>query len=330
MIEHLGPYRLERKLAEGGFAQVFAARLMGPGGFERGVALKRLRPEYARSAEAQEQLATEARLSAPISHQNVARLERVERLGDELVLVMELVDGADLFEISRFLERRERRLGVSDSLHVTMELLLALDWVHRLGDSEGRPLGLVHCDVAPSNVMISLAGEVKLLDFGVALGPSLAGLVGRPRGAKLRYLAPEVARGGPPTPRSDLFASALVCWELLAGERIHEGLEPMAVVSAVERGRVPPIRGLRPDVPVSLETVLARALDPDPRRRYSSAEALLLAFEGLGLRSSPFGCRRALAAIARVVRDHRGQRHPGAIELADETSLEAALEDGLS
>jgi serine/threonine protein kinase len=315
IYELLGPPR------RGGVAEVVPARLLGPGGVARRVALKRLRPELAGAPDAAARLLSEARVSARVEHAAVARVERVELVDGLPVLVMELVDGLDLAELGRRLALHRRRLGLDEAVHVARELLFGLEALHRALDDDGRPLGLVHRDVAPSNVMVSRGGEVKLVDLGLARpgGPGSA-----PPGGKLRYLAPEVARGGPATVAADLFGVGLVLWELLAGERVHEGLDLEALGDRVARGAVPPVEALRPDVPARLRGVLAAALAPDAHRRFASAGDLLDALDGLEVGRSAVASRRALAGVVGALAEPPPRLFP-AVHPVAEASLEDAL-----
>jgi serine/threonine protein kinase len=315
VYEALGPPR------RGGLAEVTPARYTGPGGFRRLVALKRLRPELRGDPEAEACLLAEARISARVAHAGVARVERVERLDGHLTLVMELVDGLDLAELGRALAEHRRRLALADAAYVARELLCGLEALHRATDDEGRPLGLVHRDVAPPNVMVSRAGEVKLVDLGLARpgGPGAA-----PPGGKLRYLAPETVRGEPATPAADLFGVGLLLWELLAGERVHDGLSLEAIAAVVARGEVPSIRAVRPEVSPELEAVLARALAPDARLRFPDGASFTAALEVSPPLRAPSASRRALADIVGALAGPRPRLIPPVLRV-EEASLEDAL-----
>lgn len=325
-MERFGPYVLVDHLGRGGLGDIFRAKLLGAGGFERWVAVKMLRPEHAIHAERVQRFIDEARLAARCTHGNIAQVFTLERFGDHWALVLELVDGLDLLRLVRALAQYERRLGLDEAVHVAKEALLALDFVHRLADERGVPLGLMHGDIAPANLMIARTGELKLIDFGLTrqileLEPSL-------RGGKLRYRAPEQVQGDGDA-RSDLYAIALVLWELIAGERIYEGLGLEEIVAEVSAGSVPDLSLYRDDVPAALIDVLRCALAVEPKRRFQDAAAFLRALDSLPIGKEPLRSRRALAEVVTVLSTPTpsGSQRP-AVAIVEQT-LESALEDAL-
>jgi serine/threonine protein kinase len=330
-VDRLGPYVLLERIASGGIGEIFRAKKQGSGGFEKLVAVKCVRPELARSAERIQDLIDEAKLAARLTHGNIAQTLDLLQVGELWVVVQEYVDGVDLFQLARTLERHERRLGLHECAHVVKQVLLALDFVHRLADEEGRPLGVVHCDIAPANIMVNVGGEVKLIDFGTARGPSLAAVEGRFAGGKVRYRAPEQVRGHDFDHRADLYSTGIVLWELLAGERIYEAMELEEILSAVAQGAVPEIREVRPDVPEGLAAVIRRATHPEPSYRYPAAAAFLRALEDQPLDVDASKSRHVLGEIAAAVRaDARPSRPPPRlVSVAEDRSLEDSLVDAL-
>lgn len=326
-MEVLGNYTLLERLATGGSGEIYRARLRGAGGFEKTVAVKRLRPELAQRAEHVERLIAEARLAARLTHGHIVQVLNLEQIQGVWLVVLEHVEGIDLFQLERALEHHDRRLGLEECVHLAKEVLVALDYVHRLSAEDGRPLGLVHGDVAPANVMINVGAEVKLLDFGMTTGPDLASLEGRALGGKIRYLSPELVRGRDFDARSDLYSTGILLWELLAGERIYESLELEAIMHAVARAEVPSIEVMRPGIPEGLVRVLETALALDPRQRYPHAAAFLRALEELQIGRDPVRSRLVLSEIVRVVRAAATASAP--VRRAAEHTLEDALEDAL-
>lgn len=335
-MEVFGPYVLIEKIASGGMAEIYRAVLAGAGGFQKPVAIKRIRPEHARNAELVQMLIDEANIAVRLTHANIAQIINLERVGDEWGLVLELVEGIDLFQMERSLEQHERRLGVDECVHLTKEMLSGLDAVHRLTDEHGEPLGMVHCDVSPSNVMVNLGGEVKLIDFGVARATGLAdgGMIG----GKIRYRAPEQVRHEELDLRSDLYSAGVVLWELLAGERIYESLALEEILEKVEHGGVPPIESVRPGLPEGLVRVMRRALFPDPKYRYPHAAAFVRALEQLDVGRDPVRSRRVLAEIVRSIVAARKSatpmraatsQSPAKVRIAEDPSLEDVLESEL-
>jgi eukaryotic-like serine/threonine-protein kinase len=330
-MEAFGPYLLLEKLASGGMAEIFKAKMAGAGGFEKHVAIKKILPEFSADAEFIQMLIDEAKLAARLTHGNIVQVLNLERIGDTWALVLEFVDGIDLFRLQRVLEQHERRLGVDECVHVVREILIALDFVHRATDEEGTPLELVHCDVAPANVMINVGGEVKLIDFGVARVSGLAEIEGRMPGGKIRYRAPEQARGEEFDLRADIYSVAVVLWELLAGERVFESMQLEEMLVRVSSGDVPDIGSIRDDLPDGLIRVLRRALHSDPRYRYPHSAAFLRALEDLEVGVDPARSTHVLSEIVRAIdKDGKAKsRKLGQVTVAEEASLEDALESAL-
>lgn len=328
-MESFGPYRLLERIASGGMGEIYKAKRLGAAGFEKVVALKMVLPEHARDAEFVQALIDEAKLASRLTHGNIAQILDLVQVGEDWAEVLEFVDGVDLFRLERTLEQHERRLGVDEAVHIAKEILVGLDYVHRASDDDGAPLGLVHCDVAPANVMINKGGEVKLLDFGTAVGHARS-LGQRGPGGKIRYRSPEQVRGEEFDPRSDLYSVGVVLWELLAGERIYESMSLEAILGAVGEADVPPIGSVRPGLPDGLLRVLKRALQVDPRYRYPHAAAFLRALEDLPIGRDPARSRHVLAEIVGALRsDQDGSNQPlNAVTVAEDEahSLEDVLD----
>ena len=331
-MQRLGPYVLLERIASGGIGEIFRAKKVGAAGFEKQVAVKCVRPELAHSAERIQDLIDEAKLAARLTHGNIAQTLDLLQVGEDWVVVQEYVEGVDLFQLARTLERHERRLGLNECVHVVKQVLLALDFVHRLADDDGRPMGVMHCDIAPANVMENVGGEVKLIDFGIARGPSLAAVEGRFAGGKVRYRAPEQVHGEDFDHRADLYSTGIVLWELLAGERIYEALELDEILAAVARAEVPAVNEVRPDVPEGLAAVVRRATHPEPGYRYPNAAAFLRALEDQQLDVDASRSRHVLGEIAAAVRaDAHTSRPPPPrlVSVAEDRSLEDSLVDAL-
>ena len=270
MVRALGRYELLRPLARGGMADVYLARRRAAAGIEKRLVIKRIRQELAADPRFVRLFVKEARLSVELVHANIVPVFDFGRAGDELFLAMEYVDGRDLATALRRARDRDERLDPVLVAHVGAEACAALDYAHRRRDAEGRPRGIVHRDVTPRNVLLSFAGEVKLVDFGVA---SLAEEEhGRVRGTPA-YMSPEQARGEAVDGRSDLFSLALVLGEALTGERAYRGADPLAQARA---GAVPPLPA---SVPEALRAVLERATRPERDARYPDARGLQQALE---------------------------------------------------
>jgi tRNA A-37 threonylcarbamoyl transferase component Bud32 len=252
-------------------AEVFRAELVSAEGITRELVIKRVHPRLALDPEAVRRFVDEARVAARLRHPNVVQVYEFGREGDHYFLAMELVDGCDLATLLRRAEGGPLPPGVA--LAVIDALLDGLGYVHALRTPDGAPLGLVHRDVSPHNVLLGLAGEVKLADFGIARAAEAAGRAGVE--GKLAYMAPEQARGDGVDARSDLYSAAAILHEMLTGERIYgaaagEALRLRAASGAAGFAALDP--ALAP-----FGGVLRRALSPRPDDRYASSAELLAA-----------------------------------------------------
>jgi serine/threonine protein kinase len=274
----VGPYRLERRLGRGGMAEVWLARGFGAAGFERLVALKRLVPELADEAALEQALIHEANLGGRLAHRNLVAVLGLGLDGGRYYVVLEYVDGGDLDRATR-----ARRLPLALALYVGEELALGLDYVHQARDERGLPLGLVHRDVSPSNVLLSSAGEVKLGDFGIAKATALADRTGGLRKGKYAYMSPELLAGAPLTGASDQFALGVTLVELITGTRPFDADTPHQTMANVATGPRPALAGVPPEV----AALLTRALAVDPAARFPSMAALRVALAEARWRTCP-------------------------------------------
>jgi len=245
--------------------KVFLGEAAGPGGFSRKVVIKVVRDELDEGLV--RALLDEARLTATLVHRNIVPVLALEEEGARRLVILEYVDGMDLSEVLR----RTRRLPWTLAAFVAAEVAAGLDYAHRKEDAGGRPLGIVHRDVSPANILLSWEGEAKLTDFGVAkfrrTEASAVGMKGN-----LAYMAPEQVRGGTVGPYTDVFALGVVLYEALVGENPLRAAHQMATLERVRAGVVPPV----PEAlaPAKLRAIVARATAAQPERRYAKAAAL--------------------------------------------------------
>jgi eukaryotic-like serine/threonine-protein kinase len=271
-------------------AEVFLARAHGASGFARAVAVKTLVPELVGTAELERALIHEACLAGGLSHRGLVAVLGLGVDDGVYYVVMEYVDGGDLATLGG-----GAALPLPLALLVGEELALALDHVHRAGDARGLPLGLVHRDVSPSNVLVSRAGEVKLGDFGIAKATALADLTGAgTRKGKYAYMSPEQLAGEPLDAASDRFSLGVTLVELALGVRPFDGETPLATMENVRHGRLPDLAGLPDDV----AALARRALAIDPRERFPSTEALRQAIAAARRRQPPASLPDLAAWIA--------------------------------
>jgi eukaryotic-like serine/threonine-protein kinase len=280
-MSKFGQYQLFDRIAIGGMAEIFRGRAAGEEGFEKQVAIKRILPAYARDGRFISMLVTEARIHSALTHRNIVQIHDLGVSDDgEYFIVLEYVDGHDLGALlSRLGERRARgstphQLSDAVALYVAIELGEGIHFAHELTGTDGQPVGLIHRDISPSNVLVSYAGEVKLSDFGLAKRRTDHSVVGSLKG-KLAYMSPEQARRAPIDRRSDLFALGAVLFEMLTGHPLREISDDVAGWQQVASGLIPPLRGVRPDLPVALERLLQKALEPDPRDRHADVRAFV-------------------------------------------------------
>jgi serine/threonine protein kinase len=280
----LTPTRYEpvARIAVGGMADVWRANALLEDGTSYPVAVKRVLPTLAKQPQFRRMFEDEARLGMLLRHANIVRVFDARAVGDSLIMVMEFVDGAPLKALADHAEARGVGFPLAAALHIMRELCAALAHAHQAVDREGRPLGVVHRDVSPHNVLLGRNGAVKLADFGLAVSasnaaPQAEGMVG----GKLGYLAPELLSEHPTTVSVDVFAAGVVLWELVAGRRLFARTTDEETVRAVARCEVPPPSRLFPALPSALDAILARALHPDPAQRYPDARTFGNAIDAL-------------------------------------------------
>ncbi|MBM4363439.1 MAG: serine/threonine protein kinase, partial [Deltaproteobacteria bacterium] len=273
----LGPYVLFDRIGEGGMARIYLAREQAGLLSGRRVVVKEILPLLSASPEMSQLLVAEAKLCAALTHRNVVQVFDLGRADGQLYIAMEYVEGLDLRDLLRGCSRRKLALPVEYSLLVVGEALRALDYAHRRRGEDGAPLGIVHRDVSPSNLLLSIEGEVKLCDFGIAR--VLAADESLPDEAiqgKAGYMSPEAARGDPADARSDVFAAGIVLWELLAGQRLYRsGAGRPSTLQQAREAFIPPLPARDLPDEERLHGIIQRALARDPAARYPSAGAML-------------------------------------------------------
>ncbi|MBS2012147.1 MAG: serine/threonine protein kinase [Deltaproteobacteria bacterium] len=279
----IGRYLLFDELASGGMASVHLGRLEGPSGFARTVAIKRLFRSHAEDPGSATLFLDEARIASRINHPNVVPVIDVVSSEKEALLVMEYVHGASLSELLHAHEKRGTRAPVACVAQVMVNVLTGLHAAHDTCDDDGAPLGIIHRDVSPQNVMVSVDGIARVVDFGIARAErrlSPATKEGLLRG-KLAYMPPEqIAEGGTIDRRSDVYAAALVMWEALTGRKLFD--QEIAVVVAKKLSEdPPPPRSIVPEIPEALDAIVTKALSHHPSERYATALEMARAIEAV-------------------------------------------------
>ena len=276
MLGQLGRYRLIRSLGVGGQAEVFKARYSGPGGFERTVVVKRILPANCEDPDFLRMFAAEAKILGMLHHPNVVHAYDVGESDGALFLVLEYVDGPSLGRLMRALRSAARPLPAPFAAHFAREVCRALDYVHRLRDSDGEPMNVIHRDVTPSNIVLTSTGSLKLLDFGIAKYES-SEVQTRHRTIKGKpaYVAPEAIEGRPFDARVDLFSVGVVLHELLTLSPLFGADHDLAILHKVMEMPVKRPSETRPDVPPELDAIVMKALERDPALRYASAAEMV-------------------------------------------------------
>jgi serine/threonine-protein kinase len=278
-----GRYDLVEALGRGGMAVVWRAIQRGPGRFSRPVAVKRMLPMLEALPESVAMFAEEARVGAELQHPNIVAV--LDYGTDELgrpYLVSELVRGLDLAAWVDAHQQDGRETPWEVVTAIGIEILRALHCAHGRIDSRGQPSPILHRDVTPGNVLLDRSGFVKLGDFGLARATDRERLT-RPNivKGKAAYLAPEIVRGEPPSPQSDLFAVGIVLYEALARTRLFKGGNEVESALLVREARVPMLAVHRPTIPLRLTQAVHRALARDTARRFGSALEMLEELRGL-------------------------------------------------
>jgi serine/threonine protein kinase len=265
-----GRYEIISLLGRGGMAEVYRAKVME--GHREGqlVAIKRLIPELMQDINCVKLFNSEAKLSRLLRHPHIIDVYEEGVLGGTHYIAMELIDGRDLAHLLRRCKEQGILLPIDFALYLGMTLFEALGYAHDAVTPQGAPLGLVHCDVSPSNLFISRTGEIKLGDFGVARGRLLQLDIPSYVAGKPFYVSPQVL-DGEIAPAGDLWAAAVTLYELLTLERPFEGETTDEIYKKIRKRKYRRVRELRPEIPVALEEVLERALARDHRVRFQTA-----------------------------------------------------------
>ena len=270
-----GKFYLLQRLAVGGMAEIYRARVPGAGGFEKELVVKRILAARARDEGFIKMLVNEAKLTVQLTHSNIAQVYECGRIDGTYFISMELVNGVSMKEMMQTFARAGQQLSPEQAIFIVLQLLTGLDYAHRKTDGQGRPLEIVHCDVSPDNALISWEGEIKLLDFGIARAAT--GLSNYKEGmlmGKLGYVAPEQASIEHRWDhRVDLFAAGIVLYELLTKQKPFPRATDVDSLVTSRKAKVVPPTSIDPRLPKDLDAILARALAYDPENRFGDARS---------------------------------------------------------
>ncbi|MCB9598567.1 MAG: serine/threonine protein kinase [Sandaracinaceae bacterium] len=328
----LGPYRIERRLAAGGMAEVFVALRQGPHGFQKRVALKRILPQHARDAEFVGMFIDEARLAARLDHPGVVQVFDFGEHGGALFMAMEMVEGTTVGRLLRAVAGRRETVPLGPALHIAYEAAAALAYAHELCDDEGRPLHIVHRDVSPANLLLDRSGRVRLTDFGIARCRTTVSRTddGHIRG-KLGYMSPEQVVGDPVDAKSDVFTLGVVLAELLLAEPLFGKTGDLEVLLQIRNVDLSTLHRRGSHIPKDVQRLIIWALERDARHR-PSARTFEQAIREILLRRGELGhgpreCARLLERlelIPKAARDvnaqEAGARPTFLVDLDDSTA----------
>ena len=268
--QRLGRYELLVELARGGMAELFLALLRGAGGFEKLVAIKRILPHLAQDKQFKEMFLNEGRIAANLMHPNVCAVFELDEVDDELFLAMEYLHGVSWDRLAR--ELVSGNFAMRLSVGVIVQACEGLHYAHALRDATGSPLDIVHRDVSPQNLFVTVDGVCKVLDFGVSKmatdGPRTRSGVVK---GKLPYMAPEQIRGEELDGRADVFALGVCIWEALAGQRLFDRATDFMIWKAITEEPVAPIATVWSECPPALDAAVLRALEREPDKRFATA-----------------------------------------------------------
>jgi serine/threonine-protein kinase len=315
--QQIGRYAIHGKIASGGMASVHFGRLLGPVGFSRTVAIKRLHPHLAEDPEFVATMIDEARLAARIHHPNVAPTLDVVSAFGELLVVMEYVRGESLARLARAAQKDGGRVALPIASAIAIGALNGLHAAHEARSDGGLPLGIVHRDVSPQNVLVGVDGMARIIDFGVA---KAAGRLQTTRDGvvkgKIAYMAPEQLSASAISRTVDVYAMGVVLWEMLAGRRLFQADSDAQLVARVLRGATEPPSRHAPGLSPELDALVMKALAPDPAQRFASAEEMAEALRRVVPPAFPTDVGRWVHDVAHEALDRR------AAELAE---IESAL-----
>lgn len=269
----LKKFEILEMIAKGGMAEVYRARTTGLQGFEKEVCVKKILPHLTEDESFVTMFINEAKLAATLSFTNIVQVHDLcVSAGGEYFIVMEYVDGKDLSDVIRVAQLAGREVPPEIAVHVVREVCQGLAYAHSRTDRSGAPLNIIHRDVSPHNVLVSFMGEVKIVDFGIAKASSIMSktAVGILKG-KYGYMSPEQARGKPLDPRSDIFNTGIVLYEMLVGERCFAGSSDFSTLNLMRNAEVTPPTQVNARVPKSLEAIVLKALSREREDRPQSA-----------------------------------------------------------
>jgi serine/threonine protein kinase len=298
----LGKYEILQRLAAGGMAEIFLARMVGVLGFDKLVVIKRILPHLSQRNDFIQMFLDEARIATTLAHANIVQTHEVGVHGKSYFMVMEYLPGEDVRSIVRRIGKNEGRLPIDHALNIGIGVAAGLQYAHEKRDRDGKPLEIVHRDVTPQNVIVTYDGAVKLLDFGIAKASNRINETrsGSFKG-KVPYMSPEQCRGEPLDRKSDIFSLGILLHEMTLCRRLFRGDTDFQILKQIAEGPITRPCDVDPAYDARLQAIVMKALDRDPRRRFQTARELQEALEELAhdmrLRLSPLSLADYMHAL---------------------------------
>lgn len=275
--ERCGKYELFEKLASGGMADIFLGRTLLADGTCKFVAVKRIQSRFSNSQQFQNMFREEAKVAINLKNSNIVSTLDFGFENEQYYLVMDFVEGVTLRQFSNEMKQADKKFSLEQILYLVKEVAAGLDYVHRSTDAKtGKHLNLIHRDVSPHNIMVSFAGDVKIIDFGIAKindNDQQKTESGHLNG-KCRYMSPEQVEREELDERSDIFSLGIIMWELLANDKLFNDITKARILQKVKACEVTPIQLINPSVPTVLALIISRALSKDRDHRYQAAAEL--------------------------------------------------------
>ena len=300
-----GKYILLDRINSGGMAEVYRAKVTGAEKFQRLVAIKCMLPQLNEDHQFTTMFIDEAKLAAQLAHANIVQIYELGRIGEQLYISMELINGRDLRHIIKRVHSQKKQMPVGFAAYVLHKAAEGLDFAHRKIGVDGQPLNLVHRDVSPQNILVSYDGEVKVVDFGIAKAEvrdteTRAGVLK----GKFAYMAPEQVMGGQIDRRADIFALGTVFYEVLAGKKLFQGESDFSILEKVRTADVPQLSSFLPHVSADVDAILQKALSREVDSRFAWASDLAEALAPLLIANRAiFGAKQAREFIQTLYAD---------------------------
>src|SRR5262245_46794310 len=312
MVARLGRYTVLKHLASGGMADVLLGRTDGIEGFERHVVLKRIRPQYAKDDRFIEMFLDEARVAASLHHQHIVQVHDIGESDGEFFIAMEYLHGEDVRTILSKASRTRAHVPLGYAIAIVSAAAAGLHYAHERRGVDKRPIGIVHRDISPSNILVGYDGSIKIVDFGIAKASRRHDTRSGSLKGKVSYMSPEQCQSSDVDRRSDVYSLGVVLYELATTTRLFRGDNDYLVMDQIVNGRVSLPQVRRPDLPNELSAIIMRAIAPDPERRYFTAEEFRVALEQFAARAR---LTASTAAIGAYLRKQFGERPEPWLEL---------------